>query len=380
MASSSEVGHAKNVSNLETMLSYCTGYGAVYNPSNSDLLLSDLTTLHTDSKASVKLVKTTETPFNDCSFKNKTIYSTVYITDKSALKAKVTFNRCIIEQTNPRGSLITLSTDMNTLQNLMTFGGINFNDCTINHNSNTNFMNFTDNSNTGKGIRDVNGTMTVNNPFGAKYNLGNIQQNVNLAITQNVTNATTISISQPSVLAKTVHGNNLVVSALANDIDVGTGNGAGILKVIFEVQYNNTKVFTTEVLSAPYTINIPTTGWQKGIYLVKAIAVSNFLETKNLVVVPVEIEAAVIPLSIATNNLITKLNIYPNPFSNTINISASENIASLKIMSLSGETIISKNVNQNSYVLTTNELTKGFYILEVVYEDGIKENVKLLKE
>ena len=49
-------------------------------------------------------------------------------------------------------------------------------------------------------------------------------------------------------------------------------------------------------------------------------------------------------------------------------------------MSISKETIISKNINQNSCVLTTNELIKGFYILEVVYEDESIENVKLIKE
>ena len=74
MASTSETGHSKNVSNFETMISYCTGYGVTYNPSNSDILLSELTTLHTDSKASVKLVKTTETPFNDVEGQRKLIF------------------------------------------------------------------------------------------------------------------------------------------------------------------------------------------------------------------------------------------------------------------------------------------------------------------
>jgi len=74
MASSSETGHSKNVSNLETLVSYCTGYGVTYNPSNSDILLSELATFHTDSKASVKLVKTTETPFNDVEGQRKLIY------------------------------------------------------------------------------------------------------------------------------------------------------------------------------------------------------------------------------------------------------------------------------------------------------------------
>ena len=74
MASTSETGHSKNVSNLETMISYCTGYGVTYNPSNSYILLSELVTLYTDSKPSVKLVKTTETPFNDVEGQRKLIF------------------------------------------------------------------------------------------------------------------------------------------------------------------------------------------------------------------------------------------------------------------------------------------------------------------
>jgi hypothetical protein len=74
MSSSSEVGHSKNVSNLETMISYCTGYGAIYNPSNSDISLSELTTLHDEGKSSVKLVKTTETPFNDVEGQRKLVF------------------------------------------------------------------------------------------------------------------------------------------------------------------------------------------------------------------------------------------------------------------------------------------------------------------
>lgn len=73
-SSVSETGHSKNVNNLETMISYCTGYGGAYNPSNSDIILSELITLHTDCKASVKLVKTTETPFNDIEGQRKLIF------------------------------------------------------------------------------------------------------------------------------------------------------------------------------------------------------------------------------------------------------------------------------------------------------------------
>jgi hypothetical protein len=74
MASISETGHTKNVSNFETMISFCTGYGTIYNPSNATIKLSELTTLHTDSKAAVKLVKTTESPFNDIEGQRKLIF------------------------------------------------------------------------------------------------------------------------------------------------------------------------------------------------------------------------------------------------------------------------------------------------------------------
>jgi hypothetical protein len=56
------------------MITYCAGYGATYNPSNSEILLSDLTTLHDQSKATVKDVKTSKAPFDDVEGKRKLIF------------------------------------------------------------------------------------------------------------------------------------------------------------------------------------------------------------------------------------------------------------------------------------------------------------------
>ena len=74
MASSSETGHSKNVTNFETLILSCTGFGADYNPSISDILISNLTTQHTNAKVSVQLVKTTEAPFNEVEGQRKTIH------------------------------------------------------------------------------------------------------------------------------------------------------------------------------------------------------------------------------------------------------------------------------------------------------------------
>ena len=40
MASNSETGHAKNVANFEDLISFCTGYGATYNPSKAAIQLA----------------------------------------------------------------------------------------------------------------------------------------------------------------------------------------------------------------------------------------------------------------------------------------------------------------------------------------------------
>lgn len=53
MSSTSEIGHAKNVANLETLISFCTGYGAAYNPNKPSLKLPALNTLHTNSQTAL---------------------------------------------------------------------------------------------------------------------------------------------------------------------------------------------------------------------------------------------------------------------------------------------------------------------------------------
>ena len=74
MPSTSETGHAKNVSNFETMITYCTGYGAIYNPSNSEIMLSELTNVYSESKATLKEVKVTKAPFDDVDGQRKTLF------------------------------------------------------------------------------------------------------------------------------------------------------------------------------------------------------------------------------------------------------------------------------------------------------------------
>jgi len=63
MPSTSETGHAKNVANFETMISFCTGYGATYNPGRVALKLPALQSVLTAAKTALTDCTTKQTAF-----------------------------------------------------------------------------------------------------------------------------------------------------------------------------------------------------------------------------------------------------------------------------------------------------------------------------
>ncbi|TYB79800.1 hypothetical protein [Bizionia myxarmorum] len=65
MASTSEVGHAKNVANFQDLIAFVNGYGPTYNPTKNSLLLPQLETLYTNSETSLNNVLTKNTDFNN---------------------------------------------------------------------------------------------------------------------------------------------------------------------------------------------------------------------------------------------------------------------------------------------------------------------------
>jgi len=65
MASSSEVGHAKNVANFQDLIEFVTGYGATYDPSKNSLKLPALISLKQTAELKLVNVITTNTEFNN---------------------------------------------------------------------------------------------------------------------------------------------------------------------------------------------------------------------------------------------------------------------------------------------------------------------------
>ena len=65
MASTSEVGHAKNVANFHDLISFCQGYGTSYNPSKGSLKVGSLQALEATAQNSLAAVIPLRTAYND---------------------------------------------------------------------------------------------------------------------------------------------------------------------------------------------------------------------------------------------------------------------------------------------------------------------------
>ena len=65
MASTSEVGHAKNVANFQDLIEFVTGYGATYNPSKNRLKLPQLVALKATAETKLTDVISKNTAYNN---------------------------------------------------------------------------------------------------------------------------------------------------------------------------------------------------------------------------------------------------------------------------------------------------------------------------
>ena len=69
----------------------------------------------------------------------------------------------------------------------------------------------------------------------------------------------------------------------------------------------------------------------------------------------------------------------PNPSKDFINLSAANNIESVKVFNLLGQKMISKELNSNSETVDISNLAKGVYLMNVTI-DGSKGSFKIIKE
>ena len=75
MSSTSETGHAKNVSHFESLISFCKGYGSKYNPSRDALKIPNLETQHTNAENSLDDVKEQKKDFDNATNTRKDTFN-----------------------------------------------------------------------------------------------------------------------------------------------------------------------------------------------------------------------------------------------------------------------------------------------------------------
>ncbi|MCD1118022.1 T9SS type A sorting domain-containing protein [Chryseobacterium turcicum] len=73
-----------------------------------------------------------------------------------------------------------------------------------------------------------------------------------------------------------------------------------------------------------------------------------------------------------------KFKVYPNPFTNVVNLSDVENIKSIIITTASGQMV--KEIYKITKEITLSDLNVGLYIFTVKYNNGEKQHLKILKK
>jgi hypothetical protein len=80
------------------------------------------------------------------------------------------------------------------------------------------------------------------------------------------------------------------------------------------------------------------------------------------------------------NNIDLSLFVYPNPTQNILHLSATNSIEiqSVKILNLSGQIVMTKNLNEKRVSLNISKLTSGIYFILIKLNDVtvIKEIIK----
>lgn len=84
----------------------------------------------------------------------------------------------------------------------------------------------------------------------------------------------------------------------------------------------------------------------------------------------------------STNTIIemnTECSVYPNPVADVLNIQAADKIAMATIFNLMGQQILTVNPNTESVKIDCSALTKGSYMLSLVFANGQKATYKIVK-
>lgn len=80
------------------------------------------------------------------------------------------------------------------------------------------------------------------------------------------------------------------------------------------------------------------------------------------------------------HNLSAGVSIYPNPVSNTLNISTLSTIAKVQVLNVIGQEVMSNDFNAKNVTINTESLTNGVYFVKVTNTKGQSSVTKIVKK
>lgn len=112
-----------------------------------------------------------------------------------------------------------------------------------------------------------------------------------------------------------------------------------------------------------------------GYYLFYNFIIGNACESaRTMVTATVDINC----LSTSETTKKDAIKVYPNPFSEVVNITKPELVKMIQVSDLSGKLI--KTINQPESVIRLNDLSAGMYLLQLDMKDGSKQTIKVIKK
>jgi len=80
-----------------------------------------------------------------------------------------------------------------------------------------------------------------------------------------------------------------------------------------------------------------------------------------------------------TNNTLSNVSVFPNPSNGLLFVKSNQNIEKLELTSLSGQNIITNNINNNNAVINTKNYKAGSYLLNIYYKNKIETKTIVIK-
>lgn len=206
---------------------------------------------------------------------------------------------------------------------------------------------------------NTTGTVTINLKNSAGTVLASQVANVNVSVA-GVLNTITLNFDVPSA------GNDyrLVVDAVSGISNLRREISSGFA-------YPYTLPGVCSITAASFGVN-PSASYYYYLYNWKVAGKCE--SARTMVTATVDINC----LSTSETNKKDAIKVYPNPFSEMVNITKPELVKMIQVSDLSGKLI--KTINQPESVIRLNDLSAGMYLLQLDMKDGSKQTIKVIKK